>query len=75
MGLFNKLLTLLFGLLFRPFQSFDPIWALIFISLVAGVLMLWLFGKVSNQETIRAVRDRIRGNLLGVRLFGDDPAL
>jgi len=74
-GLFNKLLTVLFGLFFRPFQSFDPIWALAVISLVAGVLMLWLFGRVSNQETIRVVRDRIRGNLIGVRLFGDDIGL
>jgi hypothetical protein len=74
-GLFNKLMTLLFGLFFKPFQSFEPIWALAVISLIAGVLMLWLFGKVSNQETISVVRDRIRGNLLGVRLFGDDIGL
>lgn len=75
MGLFNKLLTVLFGLFFKPFQAFNPVWALAVISLVAGVLMLWLFGKVSNQETIRVVRDRIRGNLLGIRLFGDDIGL
>jgi hypothetical protein len=74
-GLFNKLLTGLFDLFFRPFQSFEPIWALAVISLVAGVLMLWLFGKVSNQETIRVVRDNIRGNLIGIRLFGDDIGL
>jgi hypothetical protein len=74
-GLFNKLLTVLFDLFFRPFRAIDPIWALVVVSLVAGVLMLWLFGKVSNQETIRTVRDRIRGNLLGVRLFGDDIGL
>jgi hypothetical protein len=74
-GPFNKILTTLFDLFFRPFQPFDPIWALAVISLVAGVLMLWLFGKVSDQETIRAVRDNIRGNLIGVRLFGDDIGL
>jgi hypothetical protein len=74
-GLFNKLLTGLFDLLFWPFQSFEPIWALAVISLVAGVLMLWLFGKVSDQETIRVVRDNIRGNLIGIRLFGDDIGL
>jgi hypothetical protein len=34
--------------------------------------MLWLFGKVSNQDRIREVRDRIRGNLIAIRLFGDD---
>jgi len=34
--------------------------------------MLWIFGKVSNQDAIHKVRDRIRGNLLGVRIFGDE---
>lgn len=31
--------------------------------------MVWIFGKVSNQKAIFRVRNRIRGNLLGVRLF------
>ncbi len=75
MKFFNEMITLLFELFFRPFRGFEPIWALVVISLVAGVLMLWLFGKVSNQETIKVVRDRIRGNLLGIRLFGDDIGL
>jgi hypothetical protein len=71
----NEMITLLFDLFFRPFKGFEPIWSLVVISLLAGVLMLWLFGKVSNQETIKTVRDRIRGNLLGIRLFGDDIGL
>jgi hypothetical protein len=69
------MITLLFELFFRPFKGFAPIWALSVISLLAGVFMLWLFGKVSNQDTIKVVRDRIRGNLLGIRLFGDDIGL
>jgi len=73
--LFNGALTGLFDLLFWPFRSLDPIWPLIVVSLVAGVLMLWLFGKVSDQETIRRVRDGIRGNLMAIRLFGDDVGL
>lgn len=75
MKFFNEMITLLFELFFRPFKGFEPIWALAVISLLAGVFMLWLFGKVSNQETIKVVRDRIRGNLLGIRLFGDDIGL
>jgi hypothetical protein len=34
--------------------------------------MLWIFGKVSQQEAIRQVRERIRGNLLGIRLYRHD---
>lgn len=72
MSVFNNLLTGLFDLLFYPFRALDPIWALLAISLLTGILMLWLFGKVSNQEVIRVVRDRIRGNLIAIRLFGDN---
>jgi len=75
MTLLNRVLTGLFDLVFLPFRSLDPLWGLGVVSLVAGILMLWIFGKVSDQERIRSVRDRIRGNLIGIRLFGDDLGL
>jgi len=75
LGAINKLFTLLFGLFFRPFHGLAPIWALLAISFVGGIVMLWIFGKVSNQDRIRVVRDKIRGNLIGIRLFGDDLAV
>ena len=34
--------------------------------------MVWIFGKVSDQQTIKDIRERIRGNLIGVRLFQSD---
>ena len=34
--------------------------------------MVWIFGKISDQEAIKLIRDRIRGNLIGVRLFQHD---
>lgn len=72
MSLLNRILTRGFDGFFWAFQGVSPIWPLLAVSLVAGVLMLWIFGKVSNQDRIRTVRDQIRGNLIGVRLFGDD---
>ncbi|MBN1866310.1 hypothetical protein JW916_03360 [Candidatus Sumerlaeota bacterium] len=71
-GAFNTFLTAVFGLVCRPFQSLDPFWPVAFVSLVTGVLMVWIFGKVSNQKAIRVVRNRIRGNLIGVGLFRND---
>jgi len=68
----NAALTALFNLLLWPFKALHPIWALLLVSLVAGVVMLWLFGKTSNQTEIHRIRDWIRGNLIGIRLFGDD---
>jgi hypothetical protein len=68
-------MTGLFDLLLWPFGSLGPVWALLVVSLVAGVLMLWLFGKTSNQAKIKSVRDYIRGNMMAIRLYGDDLGL
>ena len=42
------------------------------ISLLSGIAMVWVFGKVSDQKTIKVLREQIRGNLIGVRLFQSD---
>ena len=70
--LLNRALTPVFDLVCWPFRAFAPIWAMTVISLVSGVVMVWIFGKVSDQETIKRVREHIRGNLIGVRLFQSD---
>lgn len=72
---FNRIMTLIFDAICAPFGALPPAWALIVISLVTGVILLWIFGKVSNQSAIRIIRDRIRGNLIGVRLFQNDIAI
>ena len=71
----NAALTAIFDLLCRPFRALPPIVGLAAISCVSGVLLVWLFGRLSDQDRIREVRDRIRGNLLGVRLFRRDVAV
>jgi len=53
-------------------MAFDPIWAMLAISLATGVIMVWIFGKTSNQNAIKAVKDKIRGNVLAVRLYQHD---
>lgn len=70
--LFNLALTKAFSLLLFPVAGLKPVWAMAAVSLVAGIIMLLIFGKVSNQEAIRRVRDQIRGNLIAVRLYQDD---
>jgi uncharacterized membrane protein (DUF106 family) len=70
--LLNSGINGLFDLLFLPFAYLAPLWALIVFSVLTGILMLWIFGLVSDQDAIRTIRDRIRGNLIAVRLFGDD---
>ena len=68
----NAALTAVFELLCLPFRALPPSGALAILSCASGVLFVWLFGRLSDQERIREVRERIRGNLIGVRLFRRD---
>jgi len=68
----NRALAPLFDLMCWPFLALSPIWAMTAISLVSGIVMVWVFGKVSDQDTIKQIREQIRGNLIGVRLFQSD---
>jgi len=69
---FNALITGLFDLLFWPLTWLGPTAALVVVSVLAGAALLWVFGRISDQRTIGVIRERIRGNLIGVRLFGED---
>jgi len=68
----NKVLTFLFAVVYEPLKWLGTFWSLVSISCLAGLLLVWVFGKVSNQEAIRRTRDRLSGELLGLRLFKDD---
>lgn len=65
----NRVLTGGFDILFIPLRSLGPFWALTIVSVLTGLLMVWIFGRISNQDKIRTVKDRIYGNLIGLLLF------
>lgn len=69
---FNAAVTWLFELLSRPWMALPPIWGLMFLSLLTGVSMVWIFGRTSDQEAIKRVKRGISGNLIGVKLYGHD---
>lgn len=69
---FNAVFTFLFGLVYEPLRWLGPFWSMAGISLLAGLLMVWIFGKVSNQDAIQRTRDRLSAELIGLRLFKDD---
>jgi hypothetical protein len=69
---FNAAVTFLFGLLYAPLKWLGPFWSMVAISWLAGILLIWIFGKVSNQEAIQRTRDRLSSELIGLRLFKDD---
>ena len=52
-----------------------PLAGLAVLSVVTGVLMLWVFGKISDQEKITAEKKLVKAYLLELRLYGDDLGL
>ena len=71
----NRALTAVFDVFCLPFRGLPPLVALAAVSCASGIFLVWLFGRLSDQDRIREVRDRIRGNLIGVRLFRRDVAV
>jgi hypothetical protein len=68
----NAVLTFLFGLFYEPLKWLGPFWSMVALSWLAGLFMVWVFGKVSNQRAIERTRDRLSAELIGLRLFKDD---
>lgn len=68
----NMGLGWVFGLIWRPFQGANPLWPLLLVALPCGVLMLWIFGKTSNQPAIKRLKDGMWGNLLAVWIYQHD---
>ena len=62
----------LVGLLLKPFMGFSPFLGLFVVSALAGVVLLYLYGKVSAQKKIRVLKREILANLQDVLLFRHD---
>lgn len=74
MGAVNGALVRVFDVLFLPFARLHPWWGMVFISLLSGLFMLWVFKRFSNQRAIRRTKDRIKAHLLEFRLYKDSPS-
>lgn len=71
-SIYNSAFTFLFGLLYGALKWLGPFWSLVGISFLGGILMVWIFGKVSNQDEIKKTRTRMSAELIALRLFKDD---
>ncbi len=72
MSLVNAALRAVFDLVLGPFAALPPILPVTLVSLASGILALLVYRWTSNQEAIAAVKRRLFGHLLEVRLFNDD---
>lgn len=68
---FSYIITQFFNLLMVPFFGNRGV-ALAVISLLAGVVMIFLFKATSNQDKIKASRDLFKARILEMRLYQDD---
>jgi hypothetical protein len=60
-----------FDLFFWPFRAAHPAYGLAVISFLTGLAAVLIFPYVSNQDTMRRIKNRIQAHLLEVRLFPD----
>lgn len=72
MTFINKIMTAIFDFIFMPFNNISPIWGLLVVSLLTGIVMIWIFKFTSNQAAIKKTKDKISAHFMEVRLFKDD---
>lgn len=72
MSLLNAALRAVFDVALRPFAALPPIVPVTVVALVSGIFALLVYRWTSNQTAIAAVKRRLFGHLLEVRLFNDD---
>lgn len=71
-GVINSVVGAVFDVLFAPFRALPPAAAMAFISLLTGLLMLFIFKKTSNQAGILRAKNLIKAHLLELRLYKND---
>ncbi|MCK5785571.1 MAG: hypothetical protein KAH54_03320 [Candidatus Sabulitectum sp.] len=66
-------MNVLFDALLFPFRRFDPLWGLMWISALSGIMMILVFKKTSDQQAISLLRKRMGSRALGMLLFLESP--
>ncbi len=75
MDALNRTLTATFDLLLRPLEYVGSMVSLVAVSAVFGVLALIAFKHISWQKGIKAVKDKIKGHMIAIRIYQDDLAV
>ena len=72
MLIINKVINFIFDLFFYPFRYLSPLWGLIVISGITGILMLIIFRYTSNQKAIKKAKDKIKAHIFELVLYKDN---
>jgi hypothetical protein len=73
MGTASNILNFIFDALLYPFGWLPAIFGLLFISITAGIGMIFLFKAVSDQDRISSLRRRMGGEVMGILLHVSSP--
>ncbi len=71
-NILNVVLNKIFEIIFIPFQNINPWFGMIALSLLTGILMLYVFKLTSDQEGIKKTKNKIKAHLLEIRLYKND---
>lgn len=69
----DVVLSRLLNLYASTVGALSPLLSLALLSAAAGIAMLWVIGKISNQDKVRLIRRQIQATLLEFRIFWDEP--
>lgn len=69
-----KIISEFFDIVLSPFSGMSPYAGLTAVSVVAGVVMVFLYRWTTDQEKLKKIRDQIKIHFLEVRLFKEDMA-
>lgn len=58
-----------------PFTGLQPYWAILCVSILTGVAMLFIFKATSDQGGIKRAKNLVKGHFLAIRLYKDDLGL
>ncbi len=72
-NIIGSVLKLVLDIVLLPFRSIPSIWGLLFISMLAGLVMISIFRLASNQKKISRLRKKMLGEIFGILLHVSSP--
>ncbi len=70
-----RVMTKAFDIVLAPFSGMHPIVGLLIVSVVTGVVMLFIFGKTSNQKMIAATKNKLKAHIMEMWIFRNAPSV
>ena len=62
----------IFNVLLAPFRALHPLIGILVLSILTGVVMVFIFGKTSNQRAIHSTKSKLKAHIAEIWLFRDD---